>query len=505
MVLTRTAHAASAALARPSAHAERIILVSNRGPVTHQIDDAGRIRRADADGGVAIALANVARNQPVTWIAGACTMADRVVAITGRPLSIGDESYLRLVNISESVYNAYYSCFCNPVLWFTQHGLARSLRDRGANVLRTWREGYIPANRLFAKAVLDELDESGDGTPVMLHDYHLYLAPRLIRDQRPGALLQQFIHIPWPGPDAWRVLPAPIVRQMCDGLLANDSLVFQTEESVEGFMATCRAYLGSAAQVYRDRGKVVYAGTTTALWSNPISVDAWELREFAASQPVQRYRAKLPASEMTIVRVDRLDPSKNVERGFEAFENLLERRPDLHGRVRFLAYLVPSRTGIPEYDDYAQSVFNKIDAINSRFGTEDWQPVTLYYQQNRAEAFAGLQRYDVLLVNSVADGMNLVSKEGPVVNQRNGVLVLSTAAGSYEELRYGALCVDPLNIEATSRALEAALEMPPDERARRATLLTQAIESHQLSDWLRHQTNDLSLTRYLRETPAAGF
>ncbi len=482
---------------------DRLILVSNRGPVTHQLQDSGRIRRKDADGGVAVALASVARTQPVTWIAGACTLADRVVALTGSRVRIGGDSYVKLVNLPEDVYSSFYQSFCNPVLWFVQHGIASHLRSESRDTEAAWEGGYVPANELFAAAVIEELAEC-ESTPVMLHDYHLYLTPRMIRDARPRAVLQMFVHIPWPQPEVWQALPVEIVAELCDGLLGNDSVVFQTEDSVEAFMATCRAYL-PGAEVCERSGKIEYRGHVTSVWANPISVDIRELRDLAASADVESCREELVTrrGEKTIVRVDRLDPSKNVLHGFEAYEYLLERRPDLHGQVRFLSYLVPSRTGIPEYDDNAQAVFDKVEAINARFGRIDWTPISLYYEQNRPQAFAGLELYDVLMVNSIADGMNLVSKEGPVINRRDGVLVLSRTAGSYAELRRGAICIDPFDIEETAAALEAALEMPAEERRRRAALLVDAIESHELRDWLRHQTNDLAATQYVRETETA--
>jgi trehalose 6-phosphate synthase len=477
--------------------AERLILVSNRGPVSHNLDESGRIRRNDADGGVATALASIARRQPVTWIAGACSLADRVVSITGQEVRIGEDSYLKLVNLPEEVYGPYYQTLCNPLLWFVQHGIASELQDH--DIDDAWLNGYVPANRLFANAVVQELDEF-ERAPVMLHDYHLYLAPRLIRMARPRAVLQQFVHIPWPQPQAWRALPAEIVRELCDGLLGNDSVVFQTENSVEAFMATCRAYL-DGADVCESRGKVKYAGRTTSVWANPIAVDVGEMRALATSAPVQRYHSELLQDEAikTIVRVDRMDPSKNILRGFEAFDLLLLRKPQLRRKVRFLAYLVPSRAGIPEYDKYSAAVLAKVEEINARHGTEDWTPVTVYHEQNRSKAIAGMQIYDVLLVNSVADGMNLVSKEGPAVNQRDGVLVLSKSAGSHAELAHGALCVDPLDVWGTAEALATALSMPEREKAQRASFVRQAIEHHQLRDWLRHQTSDLSVIRYLRE------
>jgi trehalose 6-phosphate synthase len=501
-MVARTTAAPHTSTSAAKSIVDRLILVSNRGPVTHQLDESGRIRRMDADGGVAVALASVARSQPVTWIAGACTFADRIVALTGKPVRIGEDSHVKLVNLPEDVYRPFYQSLCNPMLWFVQHGIAAELRAEGHDVVSAWESGYVPANRLFAEAVIEEIGEN-ECAPVMLHDYHLYLVPRMIRDARPHAVLQQFVHIPWPRPEAWRILPDEIVRELCAGLLANDSVVFQTEDSVEAFMATCGVYLDDA-EVFARRGKITYEGQTTSVWANPISVDLQDLQALARSQETQHYFESLSATrQQTIVRVDRLDPSKNVLRGLEAYELLLERRSDLLDHVRFISYLVPSRTGIPEYDDYAAAVFRKADHINSRFATADWNPVTVHYEQNRAQAFAGLRLYDVLMVNSVADGMNLVSKEGPMVNETDGVLILSRTAGSYDELNAGALSVDPLDIVATAGALEAALEMPKDERRRRSALLREAIERHQLRDWLRHQTNDLNATRHVRESAAA--
>jgi trehalose 6-phosphate synthase len=490
----------------------RLILVSNRGPVEHSIDEAGRIRRNDAGGGVAVALGTVARQEPVTWIAAANGFADRVVALAGKPVPLSDESELRLINLPDKAYHAHYHTFCNPLLWFIQHSLADELhpgRALAAEAIESWETGYRPVNRIFADAVIDEMtNDDGSSYRVMLHDYHLYLAPRQIRTARPQATLQQFVHIPWPAPEAWLTLPDCIVRGICDGLLANDSIGFQTDACVENFLATCRAYLGGQANVSERQGEVRYLGHVSNVWANPISVDLGELKELAAAPAVSRYKSDLaaPAGMQTIVRVDRLDPSKNVLRGFQAYERLLDRAPELRGRVRFLAYLVPSRAGIPEYDSYADQVFDAIAWINQKYGTAGWQPITVFNEQNRPQALAGLAAYDVLLVNSVADGMNLVSKEGPAINERAGALVLSVTAGSYLELERGAIGIDPLDIEGTAAALYGALNLTQEERETRATYLRHAVEHYQLHDWLRHQLKDLAIAEYVKalQAPALG-
>jgi trehalose 6-phosphate synthase len=486
--------------------AKRLIMASNRGPIEHAFDGSGRIRRRDAAGGVATALANVARQQPVSWIASAATDADRAIALMGQQVKIGPESSLRLINLPESAFQAYYQSFCNPILWFVQHSLPELLsgRDLAHESFDSWHDGYMPVNQAFAEAVVEEIDGDGSDVRVMLHDYHLYLAPRMIRAARPMAALQHFMHIPWPGPATWRYLPEPIVRRICASLLANDSIVFQTEASVEAFLGTCRAYLGDRAVVLERQGSVEYLGQTTFVWANPISVDAGELAALRQSPTLQQYRQSLTAPDdvQTIVRVDRLDPAKNIADGYEAFDLLLRRHPRLRGKVRFLSFLIPSRGGIPEYCDYAGRTLALAESINRRYGTEDWQPITVFHENNRIQALAALTLYDVLLVNSIADGMNLVSKEGPLLNEHDGVLALSRTAGSFEELQHGALEVNPFDIVDTATALYDALTMCRQDRGTRARALREQINSHQTSDWLRQQLKDLSISEHMKRIEA---
>jgi trehalose 6-phosphate synthase len=291
-----------------------------------------------------------------------------------------------------------------------------------------------------------------------------------------------------------------VVRRICAGLLANDSVVFQTEASVAGFLSTCRAYLGDRATVLERQGEVDYLGQTTFVWSNPVTLDSSELRSLREQPAMAQYRQALAAPEgiKTIVRVDRLDPSKNVADGFEAYDLLLRRNPRLRGRVRFLAFIVPSRDGIEEYAAYKRRVFGLVEAINRRYGTPDWTPISVFHEHNRLQALAALTLYDVLLVNSVADGMNLVAKEGPVLNEVDGVLALSLTAGAYDELRHGALPVNPFDIVDTAQALECALSLGCKERRRRASALREAIAGHQTSDWLKHQLRDLTISGHMK-------
>jgi trehalose 6-phosphate synthase len=477
----------------PHGGSSRLLLVSNRGPIEHSADDRGRVCRHDTCGGVATALGAVAQSMPVTWIACASSEQDRKLA--DEPIRLPGGGFLRFAAPPADAYDLSYRTFCNPILWFLQHELWDRLErpNLAEDMLHAWERGYLPVNQWVADAVVDELRSSASPPSVMLHDYHFYLTPLFVRCRVPRAVLQHFIHIPWPRPDAWDYLLAAIVTSICESLLANDSIVFQTEASVRNFLHTCRAYLPDA-DVQFATGIIQRRGRRTKVWANPISVNIPSLQAWLALPESRRYYESLAGevAERTIVRVDRIDPAKNIVAGFQAFDLMLEKHPEWAGRVRFLAFLIPSRASIPEYRSYAEEVFSLVEAINRRHGRGDWTPIKVYCEQNRLRALVGLTLYDVLLVNPVRDGMNLVSKEGPAVNTKDGVLVLSEGAGSMTELRPGAIPVRPEEIEETADALHEALTLPAAERRRRAQLLRQVVVRHDLDRWLRRQLADLA-------------
>jgi trehalose 6-phosphate synthase len=479
----------------PHGRSRRLLLVSNRGPVEYSADDRGRVCRLETCGGVATALGAVAQSMPVTWIACAASEQDRELAADGEPIRLPGGGLLRFVAPPADAYDLSYRTFCNPILWFLQHGLWDRLErpNLAEEVLHAWERGYLPVNQWVADAVVDELRSSASPPSVMLHDYHFYLAPLFVRQRVPRAVLQHFVHIPWPRADAWKYLPAAIVTSICEGLLANDSIVFQTEASVRNFLHTCKAYLPDADVRFATE-TVHRGGRRTRVWANPISVNVPGLQAWLALPESRCYYESLAGevAERTIVRVDRIDPAKNIMVGFQAFDLMLEKHPEWVGRVRFLAFLIPSRVSIPEYRSYAEEVFSLVEGINRRHGRGDWTPIKVYGEQNRLRALVGLTLYDVLLVNSLADGMNLVSKEGPAVNTKDGVLVLSEGAGSMTELRQGAIPVRPEEIEETADALHEALTLPVEERRRRAQLLRQVVARHDLDRWLRRQLEDLA-------------
>ncbi|MHB9090741.1 MAG: alpha,alpha-trehalose-phosphate synthase (UDP-forming), partial [Chloroflexota bacterium] len=475
----------------------RLTIASNRGPFEFSHDKRGALHAERGSGGVVTALAALSRYVRIAWVASAMSDAERELgASPQQPAAFpgGFDMRLRFVVSPPAEYDLFYHTFSNPILWFVQHRLHHLLpqRDLAAVAIRAWHEGYRPVNRAFAIALAREL-RSGDASPVvMLHDYHLYLVARQLRHFVPQVFLQQFIHIPWPEPDAWAVLPEIVVGDLCRGLLANNIVGFQTRRSADNFLATCAEVLPDS-RIDASHGTVALDGQQTFVRNYPISVDVDGLQTFAQSAEVAFYRRRLAllTREQTIVRVDRLDPSKNVLAGFHAFAALLERRPDLHRRVKFLSFLVPSRTAIPEYQRHARQVFDYIAAVNARFGHDGWQPIEVFFENNYAQSVAAMGMFDVLMINSKLDGMNLVSKEAAVLNRRDGVLILSRGAGSHEELGPSALSIDPHDVAGTTRALEVALAMPASERSRRAAAMRHTVEANDLTNWLYAQLDDI--------------
>jgi trehalose 6-phosphate synthase len=472
---------------------KRLYVASNRGPVHYRLQD-GKPKPTPAAGGMVQALMGLAGYAPVTWIAAATGPADRQVA--GQPsdqASAPGKPRLRFVAPSDEQFEWFYSRFANPVLWFLQHSMWDLLDrpDLQEMIARGWEEGYKPVNQAFADMVAGEV--AGVEEPIVLvQDYHLYLVPRLLRQRIPGALLQHFTHIPWPSPGRWQPLPPDMRKAIFEGLLGSDITGFQTDAAALNFMRGCERFVPGAKVEY-ERGLVRFEGRTTHATAYPISIDPERIRESASSPKTREAKEKLKPllGEKTVVRVDRLDPSKNIVLGFRAFGALLERRPDLHGRVRFLAFLVPSRGSIPEYARYAEQVMEAAKEVNERFGGQNWQPVQVFHEDNRSQSMAGMALADVMLVNPRADGMNLVAKEGLFVSERDFALVLSEAAGAHNQLAHAALSVPPQDVDATAIALGRALDMSVEERKARIVALRASVRTEDLSWWVRTQLEDL--------------
>ena len=474
----------------------KLIVVSNRGPVGYgRAPNGERIARRGG-GGLVTALRSLVTHHDVTWIASAMSDEDRVVAQESLEEPIaevardGSPYRLKLVAHDPLAYDWYYNVVANPTLWFLQHymwGLTESPNlDLGLH--HAWFNGYVPVNETFATAVVTELERQPEAA-VFFHDYHLYLAPRLVRQRVPHALTSHFVHVPWAQSDYWSVLPDHLRRAVHEGLLANDIVGFHTERWRRNFLRTCEDILGADV----EDCCVTYAGRRTLVTSHPIAVDADEFHELKDTEAVLEQERTIAAArpEFLVVRVDRTDPSKNVVRGFMAFGLFLRMHPELHGRVSMLALLDPSRQDIPEYAEYLAAIQREVRAVNDRFQREGWVPVDLQIADNFAQSVAAYKQYDVLLVNSVFDGLNLVSKEAPLVNERDGVVVLSENTGSHEELRDWVITVNPFDIFGQAEAIHRALTMEPDERRRRAQAIARHVEEHDLEEWIDAQLRDL--------------
>ena len=479
----------------------RLILASNRGPVEHQVTPDGRTEARRGSGGVVTALTSLAQMVEFTWVASAIGEGDKKVSELSEgnrlrsPLP-GHRIYLRFVVTPRRVYHKYYNVFCNPLVWFLQHYMWNSPYNPNvdANVHDAWQEGYVEVNKAFAQVIIDEAREASTPPIVMIHDYHLYLAPEYVRASQPDSIIHHFTHIPWPTPRYWQLLlPSYIIKSICKGLCASDIVGFQTSYDVRNFLESCEAFIPDVQVDHRNR-EIEWDGRRIQVRAYPISISVDEIRRIANSPRALEYERKLRpmCNEHTIVRVDRAEPSKNVVRGFKAFGLLLARYPELRGKVNFLAFLVPSRTHIRQYQRYMEEIKQIIEEINSTYGSEEWQPVSTFIENNYTQAIAGMKLYDVMLVNSVIDGMNLVAKEGPVVNTRGGVLILSETTGAHEQLAEGALSVSPADLEGTMQAMYQAMTMSTEEREHRAATLAQIIETEDITNWIYGQLSDIS-------------
>jgi trehalose 6-phosphate synthase len=492
------------------ADGERLTVVSNRGPLNFRHAKSGEWQVKRGSGGLVTALAELGRLAPITWVSGAMDAGDRAAAalLQGRagPDSQrlteriaeqmpGQDLRLGLTEMPADAWQAHYAKVSNPFLWFVQHQLYMLPYEPTVDdeLVSAWQTGYRVVNEALAKRAIAET--SGAGRPlVMLQDYHLYLAAETIRAERPDSLLLHFNHIPWPSVDSWLILPQKLRRAICQGLLANDIVGLQTDRYATNFLQSVDAFVRDARVDPAGR-HVRWRGRTIWVRAYPISIDPDSLAEFARGPHVARHRQRLEerlqraGKPKLIVRVDRLEPSKNALRGFLAYEALLRRRPDLRTKVRFLAIQSTSREKVTQYADYAQAVREVVARVNG-MADPDEQPIWLLDGSEYALAIAAMQKADVVLVNPVVDGMNLVAKEAVVVG--TPALVLSETAGAAEQLASDSLMVTAADVAGTSEMLERALDLPDEERLRRLRRLRASVRNEDLAWWLARQLRDLS-------------
>jgi trehalose 6-phosphate synthase len=471
-----------------------LVLVSNRGPVTFQED--GEVKRGT--GGLVTALTGLASHRDAVWIASALTDGDgqKAEESGGKPFTVrspaGGEYQVRLVVSDPQAYDRFYNIFANPMLWFIQHYLwdLSNAPDVRRHEVEAFEYGYNVVNEDLAQAVVEEIDGQ-DEPVVMVHDYHLYTLPGLVRRARPDVFPHHFIHIPWTQPDAWRVLPNRIREEIYAGILANDIVGFHTQAYRRNFLQCCRDLMD--LEVDFDEGVVRFEDREVWVRSYPLPIDRRAIEHTSASDGVGEHEEELlrRRREHLVLRVDRADLSKNVLRGFSGFDLFLEQHPEFREKVTFIAQLMPSRTDVPEYAEYLERIEALVAVVNHRHGTPDWMPINLKLRDDLEEAVAAYKHYDVLLVNAMFDGMNLVAKEGPMVNERDGVSILSENTGAHEELGEYALSVNPFDIQELADSIHAALTMDDDERARRMEGLKEIVTARDPGDWIDEQLADI--------------
>jgi trehalose 6-phosphate synthase len=478
-------------------HGGRTIVVSNRGPVTFTRTEAGEREHSRGAGGLVTALNAVLRRaENAVWIASAQSEEDVAVSKEPAPYEVED-LLIRLVEHDPGAYDLMYNELANPLLWFVQHGLydLPYSPTLGDETRRAWEEGYVAVNRNFADAVIETAAEE-DSPTILLHDYQLYMTPLFVRERLGAdAFLSLFVHIPWPEPDLWRVLPHYIREGVLESLLSADVVAFHTNRYARAFAETASDVLGAEA----EGGVIHYRGRDVWVRAYPISIDPVEFEELAQSEAVleeERFVKGLPGK--LLLRVDRTDLSKNVVRGFLAYGRMLELHPEMKGEVTFLAQLQPSRTDVPEYAAYMEAVGRTAEEVNEEHGTDSWRPIELFMEDNFPRSVAAYKNFDVLLVNAVRDGMNLVAKEAVVINEKGGVLVLSENAGANEELGEHAMTINPYDIDEQAEAIHAALTMPEEEREIRAKGLRETVRSNTIEDWVEAQVEDVEAYRKLR-------
>ncbi|HZE05101.1 MAG TPA: trehalose-6-phosphate synthase [Solirubrobacteraceae bacterium] len=471
-----------------------LVLVSNRGPVTFQPN--GEIKRGT--GGLVTALIGLASHRPVTWVASAMTDEDVAKADenNGKPFPVktpeGDEYRVKLVASDPNAYDGFYNIIANPLLWFIQHYLwdLSNAPDIRRNETEAFEFGYNAVNEDLARAVLEEVSDLQKPV-VMVHDYHLYTLPGLIRHERPDVFLHHFVHIPWSQSDSWRVLPKVIRNEIYEGILSNDIIGFHTVSYRNNFLQCCRDLMDR--EVDFERGVVHLDDREVWVRAYPLPIDAGSIQAVARRTRVAEFEAELlrRRRDHLILRVDRADLSKNVLRGFSAFDTFLEQHPEFRERVTFIAQLMPSRTDVPEYAEYLERIEAVVAVVNHRHGSPDWMPIQLKLRDDLEEAVAAYKHYDVLMVNAMFDGMNLVAKEGPMVNERAGVSILSENTGAHEELGEYALSVNPFDIQELADSLHAALTMEVDERKRRHEGLISIVTARDPGNWIDEQLADI--------------
>jgi len=487
-----------------------VIVASNRGPVEFRRSESGAIKAFRGAGGVVTAMSTALVATDAVWISSMRTKEDAVMAREapyGRLAMPPDKPqyWVKFIVPDTEDFRQYYSVISNSILWPLQHYLFDVLRRPviDESVHEAWNNGYRKVNRLFADEILREIRNTDKKPLIFLQDYHLYLCAQYIRRKEPDVLIHHFTHSPWTQPDYFRLLPQGMRRELLQGMLANDILGFHTPHYVNNFLQCCRE--GEAVRVSVDakRRLVRHGSRETYVRHYPISIDHEALERTAARPDVARHQSRLrelAGGRKLLVRVDRVEPSKNIMRGLQSYEHFLRRYPAWHDRVVFANFLYPSRLDLKEYRDLQRDIEKASRAINREFGSLDWEPVHLEVEDNYARSVAALMEFDTLLVNPVVDGMNLVSKEGAILNRRDGIVILSVNAGAYQEMRGAVIPINPLDIAETADAIRRALETGERKRKSMANAAREVVQANTSFKWFLQQMRALRRVEKQRDT-----
>ncbi|MFD8931155.1 alpha,alpha-trehalose-phosphate synthase (UDP-forming) [Streptomyces mirabilis] len=454
--------------------AHNILVASNRGPVTYEVQEDGSLRARRGGGGLVSGLSAIGPDAGALWVCSALGDGDREAVRRGIA-----EDGVRMLDIDADVHADAYNGIANSVLWFVHHMLYQTPLEPvfDAEFRRQWAS-YEAYNRAFAEALAAE---AARGAVVIVQDYHLTLVPGMLRELRPDLRIGHFSHTPWAPVDYFRMLPDDIAEQVLRGMLGADRLGFLTQRWADAFTACCDALVGGLGD--------------TRIGVHGLGADADFLRrrshEADVADRMAALREQIGEGRRTIVRVDRTELSKNIVRGLLAYRQLLEDHPEWRERVVHVAFAYPSRQDLAVYRDYTAEVQRVATEINSQYGTPGWTPVVLHVKDDFARSLAAYRLADVALVNPIRDGMNLVAKEVPVVSDEGCVLVLSREAGAYEELGEDAVVVNPYDVVGTARALDAALTMPVGERAERTKRLAATGTALPPAQWFLEQLREL--------------
>jgi trehalose 6-phosphate synthase len=493
---------------------QRVLVASNRGPISYQFATDGSLTGQRGGGGmisgVLSGLAAVAPQADVTWICAALSDADRTAA---RQPDTGvrdpDGVPVRMLDIPPDIFDRAYNNVANSTLWFLHHLLFDTTNQPqfGLAFAPDWAS-YLAYNEAFAAALAEEAgpDREPGGVAILVQDYHLSLVPRMLRERLDGAAgghtrVAHFWHIPWAPSDYYRILPLDVGRALLDGILGADHAGFHAARWASAFLDCCAAILGAdvdrtgpastgGVAIAGTVGRVRYRGHVTEVAVHPMGVDADALRTRAGGADVRAHIGTLgqaAGGRKLIVRVDRTELSKNIVRGLAAYRELLATRPQWRGRVMHLAFAYPSRSAVPEYRAYTERVRRLAREIIEEFGTADWNPLILEVKDDYPRSLAACALADVLVVNPIRDGMNLVAQEGPVLSRRGCALVLSREAGAAATLAADALLVNPFDISETADAMHQALAMTDAERQRRSAAIAATAAAFRPARWLGDQ------------------